>query len=85
MKYSPVPVPERCVFTKTGSATYVYLTKSVAYSKEKKRTVPSRVLIGKLNDDGMLVPNHNYVELFGKKRNLCHLLKELTLFPVVFI
>ena len=70
MKYSPVPVPECCVFTKTGSATYVYLTKSVAYSKEKKRTVPTRVLIGKLNDDGMLVPNHNYVELFGEKKEL---------------
>lgn len=43
MKTFYVPLPECCAFKKTEKATYVYLTLSVKYSKEKKRTIPNRV------------------------------------------
>ena len=65
-----IPLPERCTFKKTEKATYVYLTLSVKYSKEKKRTIPNRVLIGKLDEKGLLIPNHNYIDMFGEEKEL---------------
>lgn len=65
-----IPLPERCTFKKTEKATYVYLTLSVKYSKEKKRTIPNRVLIGKLDEEGLLIPNHNYIDMFGEEKEL---------------
>ena len=66
MKYSPVSVPKCCVFKHSDSGTYVYLTKNVSYSKQKKRSLPSRILIGKLDDNGLLLPNKNYIDIFGE-------------------
>lgn len=63
-----IPLPERSTFKKTEKATYVYLTLSVKYSKEKKRTIPNRVLIGKLDEGGLLIPNHNYIDMFGEEK-----------------
>lgn len=67
MKYNfkPVPRPERTVVSHVNGVDKVYLTLKVEYSKEKKRSSPKRVYIGKLNDDGMLLPNQNYVKYFG--------------------
>ena len=44
---------------------YVYFTEKVVYSPEKKRSSPRRVYIGKLNDEGNLLPNQNYIDIFG--------------------
>ena len=64
MPHDPVNLPERTVIVKGKSGSYVYLTQGVKYSKELKQTRPIRIAIGKLNDEGMLIPNRNYFELF---------------------
>lgn len=69
-RYEPVERPERTVTVKTKSATYVYLTNGVEYKKSKKRSEPKRTLIGKLNEDGMLIPNQNYIDIYGQKVHL---------------
>ena len=65
-KYKPVQLPERTVTVRSKSGTYVYLTQKVIYSSKLKCSRPKRIAIGKLNDDGLLVPNQNYFEIFGK-------------------
>ena len=65
--FKPVPRPSRTVLSRQNDIDKVYLTLKVEYSKEKKRSVPKRVYIGKLNDDGMLVPNRNYFDYFGEE------------------
>lgn len=67
----PVEMPKRTVVSHTKSADYVYLTQKVEYSKDKKRSVPKRVAIGKLNDEGKLIPNQNYFELFPNEEPKC--------------
>lgn len=64
MKRKPVPRPERTVIITQKKNRYVYYTQGVKYHKELKRSVPSRVLIGKLNEEGLLVPNAKYFEIF---------------------
>lgn len=66
MIYKPVDLPERTVTVRTKSGAYVYLTKRVEYSSKLKCSRPKRIAIGKLNEDGMLIPNQNYFELYGK-------------------
>ena len=65
--FKPVPRPARTVVTHQNDIDKVYLTLKVEYSKEKKRSLPKRVYIGKLNDEGMLVPNQNYFTYFGEE------------------
>ena len=65
-KYAPVNLPERTVTVSNGSGTYVYLTQKVEYSSELKRSVPKRIAIGKLNDEGKLIPNKNYYSIYGE-------------------
>lgn len=65
MKKKPVKRPDRTVIIKSKSGEYVYLTKGVHYSSELKRTSPIRVAIGKLDENGMLIPNNNYFDIFG--------------------
>lgn len=50
MKYNPVPRPDRTVIIKNNGYQYVYLTQCVKYSPRLKRSVPSRVSIGKLDE-----------------------------------
>ena len=57
MKYNPVPRPDRTVIVKNNGYQYVYLTQCVKYSPRLKRSVPSRASIGKLDENGMLIPN----------------------------
>ncbi len=68
--YKPVELPSRTVTVKSKSGTYVYLTQKVEYSSELKCSRPKRIAIGKLNEDGLLVPNHNYFDLYGSKVEL---------------
>lgn len=65
MKKKPVKRPDRTVIIKSKSGEYVYLTKGVHYSSELKRTSPIRIAIGKLDENGMLIPNNNYFDIFG--------------------
>ncbi len=65
-KYAPVDLPDRTVTVCTKSGTYVYLTQKVEYSSELKRSLPKRVAIGKLNDEGKLLPNKNYYSIYGE-------------------
>lgn len=69
-KFSPVPLPKRVVTVSNNSGTYVYLTQKVVYSKSTKKSAPQRITIGKLDSNGMLIPNHNYIELFGEDIDL---------------
>ena len=64
--YKPVDLPERTVTVRTKSGTYVYLTQRVEYSSKLKCSRPKRIAIGKLNEKGMLIPNQNYFDLYGK-------------------
>lgn len=70
MKCVSVPVPERTVTVRQGNRSYVYLTTGVQYSSKDKKSQPKRVLIGKLDDNGQLIPNKNYMELFGSDLEL---------------
>lgn len=64
--FKPVDLPERTVTVRTKSGTYVYLTQRVEYSSKLKCSRPKRIAIGKLNEEGMLIPNQNYFDLYGK-------------------
>lgn len=66
MKLKSVALPERSVIVRSKSGQYVYLTESVTYSKELKCSRPTRVSIGKLDDEGLLIPNKNYLRIFGE-------------------
>lgn len=66
INYKPVDLPERTVTVRTKSGTYVYLTQMVEYSSKLKCSRPKRIAIGKLNEKGMLIPNQNYFDLYGK-------------------
>lgn len=68
--YKPVELPSRTVTVKSKSGIYVYLTQKVEYSSELKCSRPKRIAIGKLNEDGLLVPNQNYFELYGQNVEL---------------
>lgn len=70
MKYNPVPRPDRTVIVKNNGYQYVYLTQCAKYSPRLKRSVPSRVSIGKLDENGMLIPNKKYFELFPDSNGL---------------
>lgn len=70
MKYDPVPVPDRTVQVKTKSGTYIYLTVQVKYHSDLRTSRPERIAIGKLNEEGLLVPNRNYFEHFGESLTL---------------
>ena len=70
MQRKPVKRPERTVVVKQKNNQYVYLTKDVKYHKELKRSAPNRILIGKLNDDGLLIPNDNYFDIFYDEQEL---------------
>ena len=70
MKRNPVTLPERTVTTLNNGARYVYLTQSVQYHSELKASRPKRICIGKLNDEGLLIPNQNYVDLFGEGEDM---------------
>lgn len=70
MNYKPVIRPERTVIVRNKDKEYVYLTQKVQYSPELKRSTPKRILIGKLDEKGMLVPNKNYLDIFGESIEL---------------
>jgi transposase len=62
-----VPIPEApgLISKKNvGGKTYVYYETGRDYLPEKKYTVPKRVGIGKLTDEGLLVPNENFAKFF---------------------
>ena len=66
MKFSPVDLPNRTVIVNNKGKKYVYLTQDVSYSPDLKCYRPKRIAIGKLSDDGKLIPNKNYIDLFGE-------------------
>lgn len=66
INYKPLDLPERTVTVRTKSGTYAYLTQRVEYSSKLKCSRPKRIAIGKLNERGMLIPNKNYFDLYGK-------------------
>ena len=66
-KYVPVDRPDRTVIVHANNYDYVYLTEKVEYSSSLKRSVPKRTAIGKLNEEGKLIPNQNYFEIFGNE------------------
>lgn len=66
MKFSPVDLPNRTVIVNNKGKKYVYLTQEVSYSPDLKCSRPKRIAIGKLSDDGKLIPNKNYIDLFGE-------------------
>lgn len=68
--YAPVKRPERTVVVHVNNYDYVYLTEKVEYSSKLKRSVPKRTAIGKLNDEGLLIPNHNYFEIYGTSEEI---------------
>lgn len=70
MKRKPVNRPERTVVVRQKNNQYVYLTKEVKYHKELKRSAPNRILIGKLNEEGLLIPNDNYFDIFVDEKDL---------------
>src|SRR5699024_5363929 len=67
MNFKPVERPERTVIVrnKNSGTEYVYYTESVSYSSKLKASRPKRIAIGKLNEDGLLIPNKNYERIFG--------------------
>ena len=70
LKYQPVPLPERTVVTSSKSGKYVYLTQKVVYDPKRKCSYPKRIAIGKLNEEGLLIPNANYFDLFPSEERL---------------
>lgn len=66
MKFQPVSCPDRTVIVKQKNHRYVYLTKAVTYRPDLKCSRPDRVCIGKLDEEGMLIPNQNYIDIFGE-------------------
>ncbi len=71
MNLTPVKRPDRTVIIKNNDVEYVYLTQGIKYSSEIKASRPKRVAIGKLNEEGLLIPNKNYVtKLLKILRNL---------------
>ena len=70
LKYRPVPLPERTVVTSSKSGKYVYLTQKVVYDPKRKCSHPKRIAIGKLNEEGLLIPNTNYFDLFPEVEKL---------------
>lgn len=65
--FKPVTRPSRTVVCRQNGIEKIYLTLKVEYSKQKKRSSPKRLYIGKLNEDGMLIPNQNYFDHFGEE------------------
>lgn len=63
-----VPRPKNTVVTHHSNGTdYVFLTVGFKYRKNIKRTEPLRLSIGKLDENGMLIPNKNYFMHFNEK------------------
>lgn len=58
--------PERTVVISKKCKEYVYLTQYVKYLPELKRSLPMRVLLGKIDDQTSFIPIKNYFELFGE-------------------
>ena len=65
INYKPVDLPERTVTVRNKRDTYVYLTQRVEYSSKLKCSRPKRIAIGKLNEEGILISNQNYFDLYG--------------------
>lgn len=62
-----VKMPEHCVKVPRNGTTYIQYTIR-AYRNAKGQPTGERVAIGKLDEaTGMLIPNRNYYEIFGKK------------------
>ena len=68
-----VKIPEKVKFNTKKSGVYVYQILNQSYSKEKKYSTDSRVLIGKKIDDNTMHPNNNYFKFYqleNKKEEL---------------
>ena len=59
-----VKIPEKVKFNTKKSGVYVYQILNQSYSKEKKYSTDSRVLIGKKIDDNTMHPNSNYFKFY---------------------
>lgn len=70
MNFKPVARPQRTVLVKNNGKQYVYLTQGVRYFPELKQSRPVRVAIGKMNDEGLMIPNQNYYDIFGEEAEL---------------
>jgi len=62
-----VDLPSRTVIVPNGKYKYVYYTKKT-YRIANGQIRNDRVAIGKLSEDGRLIPNQNYYEIFGESK-----------------
>ena len=62
-----VEMPPHCVKVPRNGTTYIQYTVR-AYRNKNGKPTSDRVAIGKLDEEsGMLIPNRNYYEIFGKE------------------
>jgi transposase len=53
-------LPGKIIRKTKGGSTYIYYEYGRTYDKARKFAIPKRIIIGKLDGDGMLVPNENF-------------------------
>ncbi len=57
----PVPdIPGRIIRKVIKGTTYIYYKYGAQYDSNRKFTIPKRTTIGKLSDDGLMIPNENF-------------------------
>ena len=61
----PLPVhPGKVTRHRVRDVTYVNYVYARVYDKERRFNIPRRACIGKLDSNGMLIPNENYHKYF---------------------
>ena len=56
--------PGRIIRKTKSGATYIYYQYGQRYNAEKRYAIPERACIGKLTEDGLMLPNENYRKHF---------------------
>ena len=56
--------PGRIIRKAKSGTTYIYYQYGQRYNPEKRYAIPERVCIGKLTEEGLLLPNENYRKYF---------------------
>lgn len=62
--FEPVPRPKNTKIHAQKNNRYVYMTLEKVYDPVKKYNVDKRKCIGKMNDDGLMIPNEFYYSLY---------------------
>ena len=53
-------LPGKIICRKVSGTTYVYYQYGQQYDPARRFSIPQRTTIGKLNADGLLIPNENF-------------------------